>query len=53
MGPFSGCGFSCDGFGLETAAKRLAERAVHHAADQLAVARAAPRSSGTGAPVAR
>ncbi|MGH7744410.1 MAG: hypothetical protein ACREQ5_06250 [Candidatus Dormibacteria bacterium] len=53
MSPFSGCGFSRDGFGHETAAKRLDERAVRRAADQPAVVRAAPRSSDTAAPVAR
>jgi hypothetical protein len=53
MNLFSGCGFSRDGFGHETAAKRLDERDVRRAAGQPAVARAAPRSSGTGVPVAR
>ena len=53
MSPFSGYGFSRDGFGPETAAKRLDERAVRRAADRAAVARAAPRKSGTSAPVAR
>ncbi len=53
MSPFSGCGFSRDGSGHETTAKRLDERAVRRAADQPAVVRAVPRRSGTGAPVAR
>ncbi|MGH7744034.1 MAG: hypothetical protein ACREQ5_04340 [Candidatus Dormibacteria bacterium] len=53
MSPFSGCGFSGDGFGHEIAARRLVERAVRRAVDRPALARAAPRSSGTGVPVAR